>query len=404
MSRKHVLDGVKVLDFSHYVAGPHCTRLMAEAGADVIKVEALTGDSSRQLPVIREGRSGYFIQHNRGKRCMSLDLRKKEAQDICHELAKQVDVVIENFTPGVMKKYNLDWASLQKVNPDLVMCSISCLGQEGPLSKFPGFDYIGQAYSGIMGMTGQMDGPPALSGMAFGDISTGAHAYGAIVSALYHRAKGGGGQYLDMSLLDCLFSYHEMNVQVYDASGGALVPRRSGHQHSFVAPLGLFKCGGRYLIIVAIGPQWVNLAKLLGKEEWLDDPRFADPVSRNNNRDEISAAIEAWLDSIGDAEKAVKILVEDNHVPAAPVLDVPEVMEHPHMVQRGIVQTVTDRKFGTVKIPASPMKYSQFQTPLELQASSLGEHNAQVLSEQLGYSAERIASLTAAGVLGSKDM
>ena len=195
-----------------------------------------------------------------------------------------------------------------------------------------------------------------------------------------------------------------MNVQVYDASGGALVPRRSGHQHSFVAPLGLFKCGGRYLIIVAIGPQWVNLAKLLGKEEWLDDPRFADPVSRNNNRDEISAAIEAWLDSIGDAEKAVKILVEDNHVPAAPVLDVPEVMEHPHMVQRGIVQTVTDRKFGTVKIPASPMKYSQFQTPLELQASSLGEHNAQVLSEQLGYSAERIASLTAAGVLGSKDM
>mgnify|MGYP003630631387 CR=1 FL=1 len=404
MSRKHVLDGVKVLDFSHYVAGPHCTRLMAEAGADVIKVEALTGDSSRQLPVIREGRSGYFIQHNRGKRCMSLDLRKKEAQDICHELAKQVDVVIENFTPGVMKKYNLDWASLQKVNPDLVMCSISCLGQEGPLSKFPGFDYIGQAYSGIMGMTGQMDGPPALSGMAFGDISTGAHAYGAIVSALYHRAKGGGGQYLDMSLLDCLFSYHEMNVQVYDASGGALVPRRSGHQHSFVAPLGLFKCGGRYLIIVAIGPQWVNLARLLGKEEWLDDPRFADPVSRNNNRDEISAAIEAWLDSIGDAEKAVKILVEDNHVPAAPVLDVPEVMEHPHMVQRGIVQTVTDRKFGTVKIPASPMKYSQFQTPLELQASSLGEHNAQVLSEQLGYSAERIASLTAAGVLGSKDM
>ncbi len=404
MSRKHVLDGVKVLDFSHYVAGPHCTRLMAEAGADVIKVEALTGDSSRQLPVIREGRSGYFIQHNRGKRCMSLDLRQKEAQDICHELAKQVDVVIENFTPGVMKKYNLDWASLQKVNPDLVMCSISCLGQEGPLSKFPGFDYIGQAYSGVMGMTGQMDGPPALSGMAFGDISTGAHAYGAIVSALYHRAKGGGGQYLDMSLLDCLFSYHEMNVQVYDASGGAMVPRRSGHQHSFVAPLGLFKCGGRYLIIVAIGPQWVNLAKLLGKEEWLDDPRFADPVSRNNNRDEISAAIEAWLDSIGDAEKAVKILVEDNHVPAAPVLDVPEVMEHPHMVQRGIVQTVTDRKFGTVKIPASPMKYSQFQTPLELQASSLGEHNAQVLSEQLGYSAERIASLTAAGVLGSKDM
>ena len=403
MTRKHVLDGVKVIDFSHYVAGPHCTRLMAEAGADVIKIEALHGDSSRHLPVMKNDRSGYYIQHNRGKRCLGLDLRTQEAQDICHSLIKDADVVIENFTPGVMAKYNMDWAALSKINPDLVMCSISCLGQEGPLAKFPGFDYIGQAYSGVMGMTGQADGPPALSGMAFGDISTGAHAYGAIVSGLFHKANGGGGQYLDMSLLDCLFSYHEMNVQVYDASGGALVPKRSGHQHSFVAPLGLFKCGGRYLVIVAIGPQWINLCKLLGKEEWIDDPRFADPVIRNENRDEISAAIEAWLDTIGDPDKAVKILVEDNHVPAAPVLDVPEVMEHPHMLQRGIVQTIDDPKFGKVKIPASPMRFSEFPEPLDLQASGIGEHNAQILMDQLGYSAEKVAELTGAGVIGSKD-
>lgn len=404
MPRKHVLDGVKVLDFSHYVAGPHCTRLLAEAGAEIIKVESFTGDTSRYLPVLRDGRSGYFIQQNRGKKCMSLDLRKQEAQDICHELVKQSDVVIENFTPGVMKKYNMDWAALSKIKPDLIMCSISCLGQEGPLSKLPGFDYIGQAYSGVMGMTGQMDGPPALSGMAFGDISTGAHAYGAIVSALFHRLQGGGGQYLDISLLDCLFSYHEMNVQVFDASGGKMVPKRSGHQHSFVAPLGLFKCGGRYLIIVAIGSQWNNLAKLLGKEEWLDDPRFADPVSRNVNRDVITKEIEAWLDTIGDAQEAVRILVEENHVPAAPVLDVPEVMTHPHMVQRGIVQTVTDRIFGEVKIPASPLKFSQFPEPLELQASFLGEHNVEILTERLGYSREDVAKLQSAGVLTSKDI
>jgi crotonobetainyl-CoA:carnitine CoA-transferase CaiB-like acyl-CoA transferase len=404
MPRKHVLDGVKVLDFSHYVAGPHCTRLLAEAGAEIIKVESFTGDTSRYLPVLRDGRSGYFIQQNRGKKCMSLDLRKQEAQDICHELVKQSDVVIENFTPGVMKKYNMDWAALSKIKPDLIMCSISCLGQEGPLSKLPGFDYIGQAYSGVMGMTGQMDGPPALSGMAFGDISTGAHAYGAIVSALFHRLQGGGGQYLDISLLDCLFSYHEMNVQVFDASGGKMVPKRSGHQHSFVAPLGLFKCGGRYLIIVAIGSQWNNLAKLLGKEEWLDDPRFADPVSRNVNRDVITKEIEAWLDTIGDAQEAVRILVEENHVPAAPVLDVPEVMTHPHMVQRGIVQTVTDRIFGEVKIPASPLKFSQFPEPLELQASFLGEHNVEILTERLGYTREDVAKLQSAGVLTSKDI
>jgi len=404
MPRKHVLDGIKVLDFSHYVAGPHCTRLLAEAGADIIKVESLAGDTSRYLPVLRDGRSGYFIQQNRGKKCLSLDLRKQEAQEICHELVKQSDVVIENFTPGVMKKYHMDWATLSKIKSDLVMCSISCLGQEGPLSKLPGFDYIGQAYSGIMGMTGQMDGPPALSGMAFGDISTGAHAYGAIVSALFHRLQGGGGQYLDISLLDCLFSYHEMNVQVFDASGGKMVPKRSGHQHSFVAPLGLFKCGGRYLIIVAIGAQWNNLVKLLGREEWLDDPRFADPVSRNVNRDVITAALEAWLDNIGDAEEAVRILVEENHVPAAPVLDVPEVMAHPHMVQRGIVQTVSDRIFGEVKIPASPLRFSQFPEPLDLQASFLGEHNVEILTERLGYSREDVAQLQSAGVLMSKDI
>ena len=404
MTRKHVLEGVKVLDFSHFVAGPHCTRLMAEAGAEVIKVEAQMGEAARHLPVLKDERSGYFIQHNRGKKSLSLDLRTKEAQDICHELIKTVDVVIENFTPGVMKKFNLDWEAVSKVNPDVIMCSISCLGQEGPLSKLPGFDYIGQAYSGILGMTGAADGYPALSGMAFGDISTGAHAYGAIVTALYHKAMGGGGQFLDIALLDCLFSYHEMNVQVYDASGGAQVPQRSGHQHAFIAPLGLFKCKEDYLIIVALGAQWNNLLKLLGKEEWLEDPRFETPLTRNDHRDAITVEIERWLSTVSDVTEAVRILVEENHVPAAPILSVPEVMTHPHMAQRGIVQTVNDRAFGDVKIPGAPLRYSQYPERLELQASFLGEHNEEILREQLGYSDEKIAELSASGILSKKNI
>ncbi|OUS08068.1 hypothetical protein A9Q90_04775 [Gammaproteobacteria bacterium 54_18_T64] len=404
MTRKHVLEGVKVLDFSHFVAGPHCTRLMAEAGAEVIKVEAQIGDAARHLPVIKDGRSGYFIQHNRGKKNLCLDLRTKEGQEICHELIKTVDVVIENFTPGVMKKFNMDWEAVSKVNPDVIMCSISCLGQEGPLSKLPGFDYIGQAYSGVLGMTGEAGGYPALSGMAFGDISTGAHAYGAIVTALYHKAMGGGGQFLDIALLDCLFSYHEMNVQVYDASGGTQVPQRSGHQHAFVAPLGIFKCKEDYLIIVAIGAQWNNLIKLLKREEWADDPRFANPLVRNENRDEISAEIERWLSTVSDVTEAVRILVQENHVPAAPILSVPEVMEHPHMQQRGIVQTVKDRTFGEVKIPATPLRYSQYPERLELQAPFLGEHNEEILRDQLGYSEEKISALQTSGVLNAKNI
>ena len=398
---KHLLDGVKVLDFSHYVAGPHCTRLMAEAGADVIKVESLNGDTARMLPVQREGRSGYFIQHNRGKRTLCMDLRKPEAQEICRELVKQVDVVVENFTPGVMKKFGLDWKSLSAINPDLIMCSISCLGQEGELSHLPGFDYIGQAYSGIMAMTGQAGGYPALSGMAFGDISTGAHAYGAIVTALFHKLRGGGGQYLDITLLDCLFSYHEMNAQVCSASGGKQLPRRSGHLHAFVTPLGLYKCGERYLVVVAIGPQWENLVRLIGREDMLSDPRFADLAGRHAHKDEVNDAIERWLAGVGDPDRALRLL-QDNHVPCAPVLEVEEVMAHPHMRQRGTIQKVRDPIFGEMEIPASPLRYSRFPEPLELQAGLLGEHNRQILGNHLGYSEARIAALEAAGVIASK--
>lgn len=403
MTPKHLLDGIKVLDFTHYVAGPHCTRLLAEAGADVIKIEALHGDTARMLPVQREGRSGYFIQHNRGKRTMCMDLRKPEAQEICRDLVKQVDVVVENFTPGVMKKFGLDWEVLRQVNPELIMCSISCMGQEGELSNLPGFDYIGQAYSGIMAMTGEAGGYPALSGMAFGDISTGAHAYGAIVTALFHKLRGGGGQYLDIALLDCLFSYHEMNAQVCSASGGAQLPRRSGHLHAFVTPLGLYQCGDRYLVIVAIGPQWENLVKLIGREDMLTDPRFADLAGRHANKDEVNQAIEAWLAGVGDPDRALRLL-QENHVPCAPVLEVEEVMAHPHMRKRGIVQKVSDRIFGDVELPACPLRYSAFPEPLELQAGLLGEHNHQVLEDQLGYSAQRIAELEAAGIIASRDI
>ena len=397
MSESHILNGIRVVDFSHFVAGPHCTRLLAQHGAEVIKIESLTGDPARQLPMVKEGRSGCFIQHNIGKKSLSLDLTRPQAQDICHELIKSADVVVENFTPGVMERLNMDWPTLRALNPELIMCSISCLGQEGPLARYPGFDYIGQAYAGIMGMTGNEGGYPALSGMAFGDVSTGAHAYGAIVSALFHKLHGGGGQYLDIALLDCLFSYHAMNVQVYDASGGEMNPQRSGHQHPFVAPLAIYRCKDSWLIIIALGKQWPNLLKLLGREEWLDDPRFADPVSRYDNRDELNQAIEQWLDRIDDADEALRILGE-NHVPAAPVLSVPEVMNHPHMVERGLVDTVDDKHFGPVKMPASPYRYSSFPIPLQLKAPLLGEHNRDVMGNLLDYTETRINDLEQSGI------
>lgn len=384
MSGQHILSGIKVIDFSHFVAGPHCTRLLAQHGAEVIKIEPLTGDPARTLPAIKNGRSGCFIQHNIGKKNLCLDLRTQQAQEICYELIKTADVVVENFTPGVMARLNLDWATLREVNPELIMCSISCMGQTGPLAHHPGFDYIGQAYSGVMGATGEKDGYPALSGMAFGDVSTGAHAYAAIIAALFHKLHGGGGQYLDIALLDCLFSYHAAHVQMYAASDGALNPPRCGHHHALLSPLGIFRCRGEYVVIVAIGAQWENLLRLIGRADMLSDPRYVDLLARGENQDDITAAIESWLNAQADLAAAMAHLHE-HHVPCAPVLSIPEVMAHPHMQHRQIVQIIVDKIFGKVKIPASPFRYSAFPQPLDLQAGTLGEFNQEILQEQLGY-------------------
>jgi crotonobetainyl-CoA:carnitine CoA-transferase CaiB-like acyl-CoA transferase len=279
----------------------------------------------------------------------------------------------------------------------LIMCSITCLGQTGPLSRHPGHEYIGQAYSGILGSTGDKDGYPSLSGTAFGEISTGAHAFGAIVSALLHRHHGGGGQYLDISLLDCLFSYHAAHVQMYAATEGVVNPPRCGHHHALLSPLGLFSCHGHYVVIVALGRQWENLVKLIGREDMLTDPRFTDLLSCGTNQKFIIDAIENWLASTASFDRALQLL-QENHVPCAPVFDIREVMEHPHMIARGIVQTINDRIFGEVKIPASPFKYSLFPEPLNIQAGTLGEHNHEILSNNLNYSTAKINLLEADGI------
>lgn len=397
MSPTPILKGIKVIDFSHSVAGPHCTRLLAQHGAEVIKIEPLDGDPARQLPTQKGGTSGYFVQHNIGKKCLSLDLSKPEAQHICHELIKNADVVVENFVPGVMKRYNLDWETLRELNPKLIMCSISCMGQTGPLASLPGYDYIGQAYSGLMSITGEKDGYPALSGTAFGDVSTGAHAYGAIVTALFHRLHGGSAQYLDICLLDCLFSYNAAHVQMYAASNGTVNPPRCGHHHALLSPLGIFSCHGHYVVIVAIGAQWQNLLKLIEREDMLTDPRFIELLARGENQQLITDAIEGWLASTASIEAAIQLL-QDNHVPCAPVLTIPEVLEHPHMVERGIVQTVKDEIFGELNIPASAFKYSLFPEPLDLRAGQLGEHTEEILAELLGCNEDEIQKLVDSAV------
>lgn len=403
MARVHVLEGIKVLDFTHVLAGPSCTRLLAETGAEIIKIEATpAGDMVRLMPAIKDGRSAYYIQQNRGKKSLCMNLRDSRAQKAIYELVKDVDVVVENFTPGVMKRLNIDYQTLKAINPNIVMCSISAFGQTGPLSNLPGFDYIAQAYAGVIDMIGEENGSPYFPGLGMGDVSTGAHAYGAITAALFHRERGGGGQYLDIALLDCLFHCHEINVQGYDGSNGELVPHRSGAHHFAVAPLGLFKGKEKYLVIIALGQQWDSLMNIIGKPEFITDPRFVDNAGRVEHNAVLIEAIESWLKSTASDDEAVRLL-QEGHVPVAPVLSVPEAMSHPHLIERKTVRTVSDRAFGDVKVPGMPLRFSQYPEFLDLQAAFLGEHNNEVLSG-IGFSAEDIQAMADEGVLGHESI
>ncbi|MBL4782643.1 MAG: CoA transferase [Porticoccaceae bacterium] len=397
---KRMLEGFKVVDFTHVVAGPHATKIMAEHGAEVIKIEPLSGELARTLPMQREGRSGYFIQHNIGKKTMAIDISTPEGQEICHQLIEEADVVIENFSPGVMKQHNLDWDTLKTINPGLVMCSISCFGQNGPLSHLPGFDWIGQSYAGIIDLLGKKDDTPIFGDFAFGDIATGAHAYGAIVTALMHRLRGGQGQYIDISLIEVLFSFHELSVQLYDSTGGQIVATRAGADHHLLAPAGIFKCKGRYLFLVGLN-QWAGLCKAIGREEWASDARFKNPGDTGKYREEINAAIQGWLDTQGSVEQAIEVL-EAHRVACAPILTIPEFMDHPHVKERGCVRTITDEVFGDIRIPRTPLRFSEFPEPPDLRAGTLGQYNHEILREQLNYTAQQIADLEKAGVIASR--
>jgi len=395
----HILTGYKVLDFTHVLAGPSATRIMVELGAEVIKVEfPPAGDVARLLPMIKNGRSGYYIQQNRGKKCVCLDAKSDDGRRIIERLIEQVDVVIENFAPGVAARLGLDWAHVHEINPRVVMCSISAFGQDGPLSKLPGFDYIAQAYAGVTGMIGEPDGPPYFPMLGLGDVNTGVHAACAIGFALLHRERSGNGQYLDISLLDTYYHSHELNVQIYSASGGEIEPTRSGTHHYAVCPLGLFKGRDHYIFIIALQPQWKQVCAALGRPELCDDERYATNEKRLERQDEVNQIVQDWVDTM-DSDDAILAALQAERVPCAPVLSIAETVNEPHLRERGTIRTVSDPKFGDVELPGMPLRFSDFPHNIPLESAHLGEHNADVLGGMLGYTDAQIQALFDRGVL-----
>ena len=399
---KHVLDGYKVLDFSQIVAGPTCTLMLAEMGAEVIKVElAPAGDGARLGPVEIDGRSGYFVQHNRGKKDLCLDAKTPEGLKILKGLVEKVDVLVENYAPGVIGRLGLGYDVVSKINSRLVMCSISAFGQTGPLAHEPGFDWVGAAYSGITSMGGEKGGSPVFPMVALGDVSTGAHAMGAVCAALLYRERTGRGQHLDLSLLDTYAHYHEASFEMYSLSKGKIKPTRSGAHSWYASPAGVFKGRERYMILIApLEQHWSKLCEAMGKPEITRDPRFTDNASRMNNLDELVAIIEGWIRSQSSDDAAIETL-KAHHVPVAPILSVPEALQHPHLRQRGTVRTVHDRILGDLDVPGFALRFSEFPDTLDLQAPLLGEHNAEILTQWLDYTPDEVQELESKGILRS---
>lgn len=401
--KQHMLSGYRVLDLTRAVAGPTCTRMFAEMGADVIKVEsAPDGDMSRAVSRLRNDRSLYTIQQCLNKRSLCLDLRNPASIALLRELIPHCDIVVENFKPGVISHMGLGYEVLKTLRNDIIMCSISALGQTGPLANKPGYDYIAQAYSGVTSMIGDPNALPAIPLAAVGDVSTGVTAAFAIAAALLDRHRTGQGQHLDIALLDCYYHYHEVNVHRYSGTGGTIQPTRGGSHMNYVCPAGIFQAKNGGVMIIGFLHHWRDLCKVMGREDLIAAPGWDTDAARLARQDEVVVLIDAWLATLPDVANAIAIL-EAGNVPCAPILTVAETVHHPHLIARGTVRTVKDHIAGEFQIPGHPIHSNRYAAnDPTLVAPMLGEHNREVLMELLGKNASEVDALERAGVLQAK--
>lgn len=388
------LAGIRVLDFTRVLAGPYLTQLLRDLGAEVTKIEQPgKGADERALPPIANGQSGYYMMLNRGKKSVTLNLKDPKAKEIIFSLAKQTDIITENFKPGVMESLGLSYEAFQKIKPDIIMCSISTFGQKGPYSQRVGYDIVAQAMSGLMWMSGDADRPPARSGTSIGDVNAAAHALGATLAALYYREKTGKGQHVDISLRDCLSAIIETAIPRYTMSGGTDKPHRSGCHHATMGPYGVFDAGhGRYIVLGALNASiWARLCTAISREDMIDDPRYNSPTVRTQNLPDVVGAIEKWLQSFENIADALEIL-EVHEIPSAPVQSIEQLLEDPQFLMRDMIVEVDDPVFGRVKLPATPMKFSGTTVFNNEPAPRLGENTEEVL-KSLGMNDAEIGEL-----------
>ncbi len=395
------LKGYLILDLSRILAGPYCTMILGDQGAEVIKVERPgTGDDTRTWgPPFSGGESAYYLCCNRNKKSVVIDLKKPAGLELVRELAGSSDVLVENFTPGLTKRMGLDYESLRKINPRLVYASITAYGQNGPYRDRPGYDMVLSAVGGLMYITGEKDGNPCKVGVAITDVLTGVYASGAITSALLWRERSGRGQYLDISLLDVQVAGLANIASNYLVAGKEAT--RWGTAHESIIPYQVFKTKD-WPIAIAVANQklWVNFCKAVGREEWLTDARFESNPKRVENRDILLPLVHELL-AQKTCDEWMDILVEAA-IPCGPVNNMQHLFADPQLQHRNMIAEVPHPTIGTLRLAGIPIKYSETPSSIRRHPPLLGEHTDEVLSLVLGLDSDKIENLKSQGVIASR--
>jgi crotonobetainyl-CoA:carnitine CoA-transferase CaiB-like acyl-CoA transferase len=373
------LNGIRVLDLSRVLAGPYCTMVLGDLGADVIKVEAPEGDETRGWgPPFTAGESAYYLCVNRNKRSIVLDFKTEEGRRALHELIKRSDVLVENFRPGTLARFALDFESVSAINPDLIYCSITGFGQTGPLRERPGYDFMIQAMGGLMGITGEPQGEPMKVGVAVADLFAGQNAVIAILAALQARSQTGRGQHLDISLFDSQVAMLANVASNYLVSGN--LPKRYGNAHANIVPYQSFQSSDAWFVI-AVGNdrQFEKLCEVIDKKELGEDKRFVVNAERVKNREELisilkpiflTRTVTEWLS-----------MLETAGIPCGPINTLDKVFSMPQVEAREMLIQLEHEEIGDLRLVGSPLKFSETPVDYRLPPPRLGQHTEEILKE-----------------------
>ena len=397
MQRSLPLEGIRVIDYTHYLAGPYAARCLADLGAEVIKVEPIKGDPARGLPYDINGESGFFLQQNSGKKGIAVNVKHPAGLKLMQELIRTADVFLENYRPGALSRVGLGYEDLIELNDRIVYCSLSAYGQYGSKSSQAGFGLVAEAMSGAMSLIGNPGEPPPVFRIPIADILTGTHGVAAICASLFGRTQERKPVRLDLSLYDCMVALHDHALQAYLLSSGECNPYPAGRTVPGLTIYGTFAASDGCLVIAAQTDElWAKLAQLIGGEELASDSRFAQHSARNANSEEAIAIVDKWISShtsVADCLAALKAA----DIPCSPVQTIAQVASDNHLMDRGMFERQNHPKLGDVTLPSTPFAPSFYKSEMR-PAPTLGQ-NSEEIALSLGFSYNQVESMRKEGAI-----